>query len=207
MSRKTRIAILTAIGGLMSWTLLSVLLLLYGNDWWLSGLTTLTVLAWLAGLLVVMYQPGPIRAAATGAVIASAVYWMLTLGPWFSTNVGPTLLTSRLLAHAEPLLRGNVVQTQVVTWATTSSSPMYTTGSPYALTGSGIVSGQIAVSPPTTAIIAAPTAFAGSIFRQLGHWLFIWLIATVGGCAAFLMQWRYSQKQRATAATPPGASP
>jgi hypothetical protein len=196
MSRKTRIAILAAVGGLLSWALLSVVLLLYGNDWWLSGLTTLTVLVWLAGLLVVMYQQGPIRAAATGAVIASAVYWMLTLGPWFSTNVGPTLLTSRLLAIAEPSLRGNVPQTQVLTWATPLSPPVYSTGSggPYA--GSGVVSGQVVyASPPPATLVAAPIPLTSSVFQQLGHWLFTWLVAGLGGCAAILMQIRSRQRK------------
>ena len=96
---RTGIVILGACGVFIGWILVSLLLLLYGNDWLLSGLTTLTVFVWLAGLLVVMFQQGRVRAAATGAVIAAAAYWLLALGPWFSTNVGPTLLTSRLLAQ------------------------------------------------------------------------------------------------------------
>src|SRR6185295_2795738 len=114
---RTGIAILAAFGVFMGWILLSLLLLLYGNDWWLSGLTTLTVFAWLAGLLVVMFQQGRIRAAATGAVIAAAAYWLLALGPWFSTNVGPTLLTSRLLVSADVMLHGNSQSPQAVTWS------------------------------------------------------------------------------------------
>lgn len=208
MPPKTRIAILAAVAGLLTWTLLAALLLLYGNDWWLSGLTTLTVLAWLAGLLVVIYQQGGIRAAATGAVIASAVYWMLTLGPWFSTNVGPTLLTSRLLTQVEPLLRGNVTQTQVLTWATPLSAPVYSTGSGGSYSGSGAISGQIVYSsPPPTTFVATPFPLPASVFQQFGHWLFLWLLAAVGGCAALLMQkWSRQRKPNEAHVSAPGAA-
>ena len=96
--------VLAAAGVSMGWTLLAVVALLYGNEWWLSGLTTLTVFVWLAGLLAVAYQQGRVRAAALGAVIAAFTYWLLALGPWFSANVGATLLTSRVLAQVDILL-------------------------------------------------------------------------------------------------------
>ncbi|MFN0018678.1 MAG: hypothetical protein ACKVP0_10495 [Pirellulaceae bacterium] len=195
MSRSGMV-ILGVCGAFIGWMLLFLLLLLYGNEWWLSGVVTLTVFAWLAGLLIVLFQQGRLRVAATGAVISSAVYWMLTLGPWFSTNVGPALLTSRLLAHAEPLLRGNAPQTQVVTWATPMAPPIYSTGSGGPYSGSGVVTGQIVYSaPPPTTFFAAPIPPSASVFQQLGHWLFIWLVAGIGACAALLMQLRARQRK------------
>jgi len=105
MSR-TIFIVLVAAGICGVWSLLAILLLLYGNEWWLSGLTTLTVFVWLAGLLAVAYQHDSARAAALGAVVAAFAYWLLALGPWFSTNVGPALLTSRILRAADVALHG-----------------------------------------------------------------------------------------------------
>jgi hypothetical protein len=204
---RTRIAILGACGVIMVWTLLSLLLLLYGNDWWLSGLTTLTVFAWLAGLLVVMFQQGRIRAAATGAVIAAAAYWLLALGPWFSTNVGPTLLTSRGLAHLDVLLHGNLQQTQTLTWAMPQSAT-----APVYLTGSGIVTpGTIQTNlaaQTTLAFINSTTVTSGvSVFQSMGQWLTIWLCAALGSLAAILMQRRSARKHPRTSPIEPPATP
>jgi hypothetical protein len=192
ISPKLLIAILAPILAFMTWIALSVVLLLYGNDWWLSGLLTLTVFAWLAGLLVVVYQQGPVRAAAMGAVIASATYWLLALGPWFSTNVGPTLLTSRLLSHADMLLHGGVPQTQTLAVIAPTPATVYQSGGPYNISGSGAVTWSM----PTTTAIAVPAPLAGSVFQPLGHWLFIWLVAALGGFAAFAMQLRAQRKAK-----------
>lgn len=194
ISPKRLITILAPILAFMTWISLSVLLLLYGNDWWLSGLLTLTVFAWLAGLLVVVYQHGPVRAAAMGAVIASATYWLLALGPWFSTNVGPSLLTSRLLSYADTLLHGGAPQAQALIW--TSPSPIGSTGSTFPLGGPGGGSGQITFLPQGMTVLGTPTPLGSSIFQSLGHWLFIWLVAALGGFAAFAMQVRSQRKAK-----------
>ena len=204
MSPRTIIAVLAPIGAFMSWILISVFLLLYGNEWWLSGLTTLTVFAWLAGLLVVMYRQGSVRAAATGAVIASATYWLLAFGPWFSTNVGPTLLTSRLLASADVLLHGNS-QAQAVAVSYSTPPPAYVTG------GSGVITTntfQAAFVPQTYTLVASAAASpGGTVFQTLGQWLFTWLCAGFGGCAALLMQMRSERKRPRAAPSVVGESP
>ncbi len=190
ISPKRLIAILAPILAFMTWLALSVLLLLYGNDWWLSGLLTLTVFAWLAGLLVVVYQHGRVRAAAMGAVIASATYWLLALGPWFSTNVGPALLTSRLLSYADTLLHGGAQQAQALIW--TSPTPIST----IPLGGPGGGSGQFTFLPQGMTVLGTPTPLGSSVFQSLGHWLFIWLVAAFGGLAAFAMQVRSQRKAK-----------
>lgn len=208
---RTGMIILSVFGVFMGWTLVALLLLFYGNDWWLSGLTTLTVFAWLAGLLVVMFQQGRLRAAATGAVIAAAAYWLLALGPWFSTNVGPTLLTSRLLAQVDVMLHGNPQQLQAITWAApqpySSTGIVYMTGSP----GGNPHTIQPTFVPPTALGFATPMTQGSSVFQPLGHWLLIWLCAGVGGIAALLMLIRSEKRQPGAisneAATPPGAAP
>jgi hypothetical protein len=193
--RRTRVAVLTACGVFLVWMLLSVVLLLYGNDWWLSGLTTLTIFAWFAGLLVVMFQQGRVRAAATGAVIAAAAYWLLALGPWFSTNVGPTLLTSRGLAHLDVQLHGPPQQTQTLAW----TAPQSYTTSPVFVTGSGVDitnTIQAVVTPQALAFVnTATVAPGGSVFQALGQWLTIWLSAALGGLIALLMQMKSERKQ------------
>ena len=201
MAHKTHLLVFFILGCFFTWSLISLLLLLYGNDWWLSGLITLTVFAWLAGLLVVMFQQGRLRAIATGAVIAAAAYWLLALGPWFSTNVGPTLLTSRGFAHLDVLLHGNPQQTQTLTWAIPQTYP----ASPVYMTGSGVVTQgtiQTAIAPQSTLAFVNTTIVApgSSVFQVLGHWLTIWYCAAAGGCAALLMQMRSERKQ------PPGAA-
>lgn len=203
---RTGIAILGAFGVFMGWILLSLLLLLYGNDWWLSGLTTLTVFAWLGVLLVVMFQQGRVRAAATGAVIAAAAYWLLTLGPWFSANVGPTLLTSRLLASVDVMLHGNNQPAQSITWTYPPTQPAYINGGPGGVYTSNTF--QAAFVPQAyTLVTNAAAAPGGTVFQALGQWLFIWLCAGVGGCTALLMQMRSEKKQSRAAPAVVGESP
>ena len=200
---RTGMIILGVCGMFLGWTLIALLLLIYGNHWWLSGLTTLTVFVWLAGLLVVMFQQGRPRAAATGAVIAAAAYWLLALGPWFSMNVGPTLLTSRGLAHLNVLLHGNSQQTQTVAWSYPQTQPVFV--------GGGL--GPIQTSPLRQASLAMLNSNFGlqgnSVFQACGQWLTIWYCAAVGGCTALLMQVRSDRMQlRASTmdatASPPG---
>ena len=202
---RTGIAILGAFGVFMGWILLSLLLLLYGNDWWLSGLTTLTVFAWLAGLLIILYQQGPVRAAATGAVIAAAAYWLLALGPWFGANVGPTLLTSRLLASVDLMLHGNTQPAQALAWTYPPVQPAFINS------GSGVYTSntlQASFVPQTYTIVTnAAVSPGGTVFQSLGQWLFIWLCAGIGGCAALLMQMRSERKRPRAAPAVVGESP
>lgn len=212
---RTGMIFLGVCGMFMGWTLIALLLLLYGNDWWLSGLTTLTVFAWLGGLLVVMFQQGRVRAAGTGAIIAAAAYWLLALGPWFSTNVGPTLLTSRLLARVDVMLHGNPQQLQTLAW--TAPVPYSSTGNVY-FGGSGVVTTgnpagtiQTTLGPQTTLGFATTVIQGSSVFQPLGHWLLIWLSAGVGGLAVLLLLIRSERQQTRVipiaSATSPGAAP
>jgi len=198
MPRKTFWLVFAIVGSFSLWCAVTILFLLYGNDWWLSGLMTLTVFAWLAGLLVVLFQEERIRSVATGAVIASAAYWLLALGPWFGSNVGPSLLTSRCLASADLWLHGSPQQTQSIAWTSyPSSQPVY-------LTGSGVVNAIPSPGGPNSFAFINTTAVpaGGGTFQPVGHWMLVWLCAGIGGCAALVMQIFGDRKKR----TPRGSA-
>jgi hypothetical protein len=55
--------------------------LLYGNDWWLSAIMSVLMLAWLAGVLAAIYAPPSRRATILGAVVCGFLYILLALGP------------------------------------------------------------------------------------------------------------------------------
>src|SRR5687768_17280396 len=59
------------IGGI-AFVAVAVLALYYVNDWWLSGVVTASILAWLAGVLAAIYSRP--RAFVVGAVIAGFLY-------------------------------------------------------------------------------------------------------------------------------------
>ena len=184
----------------------------YANEWIASTLATVTVLAWLGLWLVAVYRREQVQAMAAGALVAGGAYWLLALGPWFNVNLGPTLLTSRLLAWLSAPTAQNGQQLAVYTSYTPVS---YTTGLPVQsgdvlLSGSGIVttSPQIAWSYPSPQV---PPALANASPRQnAGQWAFTWLFAVAGGGFAWLLAWRNAaaDSRRNTPATqPPEDSP
>lgn len=161
----------------------------YANDWVVSSLATATVLAWLAGWLVVVYRRERVRAAAIGAVIAGGIYWMLVLGPWFNVNIGPTLLTSRLLAW---ISAPSVPAGQQLAIYTSYTPVNYTTGFPiqsgdYLIGGSGTItaSPQVVWSYPT-AVQQSPAIVSVPARQIAGQWAFTWLFAMTGGGLAWL---------------------
>ncbi|HZL89871.1 MAG TPA: hypothetical protein VFB96_16005 [Pirellulaceae bacterium] len=162
----------------------------FANEWITSTLATATVLVWLALWLVVVYRRERVRAMAVGALVAGGVYWMLALGPWFNVNIGPTLLTTRLLAwiSAPPPQAGQppaVYTTYPVNYTTglpVQSSDLLLTGSGIVTTSSQPVWGY--PTPQTVPLIVnvSPRQFAG-------QWAFTWLFALAGGGLAWLLAW------------------
>lgn len=162
----------------------------FANELLVSSLVTVTVLFWLAGWLVIVYGNGRLRAAAIGAVVAGAAYWLLALGPWFETNIGSTLLTSRLLIWVETTYKQPDPQqaaNAVFTTLELDTGGYLTT---HALIGG---SGAVTTQPQyvITTIPQQPPPPAGlSNFQAAGHWSFAWLFALAGAVLAAVLQRR-----------------
>jgi hypothetical protein len=176
---------LWAAAGGSAFLVLGAAALLYGNDWWLSGLATVAFLAWLAGVLAACYAPPARRTILIGAVVAGFLYMLLALGPWFGTTVGPWLLTTRALVHIETKWLLRDAQPQVVYQLV----PTYSGPGGYTGGGSGVVTWPMTVTgggvwtsyPAMNSYV--PIAGGPTTFVAIGHWLCGVMAAVVGALA------------------------
>jgi hypothetical protein len=169
----------------------------FANEWVVSVLTSAAVLAWLCGWLVVAYGKGRVRAAAIGAVVAGAAYWLLAMGPWFQANIGSTLLTSRLLAWVEATHRQPAQPTAVNAVFTTLDLG----SGGYVAANTLVSSSGATTAPPQYVVTTIPqgplSPPAVSLFQLAGHWSFAWLCALAGGAlAAFLQEHRSGESRQ-----------
>ena len=174
------------VGGLSGFLLFAAAAMLYGNDWWLSGILTVSVVAWLAGVLAAIYSSAERRAPVLGAVAAGFLYVLLAVGPWFNANVSPWLVTTRALVHIETKWLGRESQQQLVYQTIV---PTGYTGAGYS--GIGFTGGSGFMQPqvwPNYSIATTTQAASGlSTFVAMGHWLCGWLSAALGMLAAAWM--------------------
>jgi hypothetical protein len=184
----------------------AVAVLYFANIWWLSGIVTLSIGAWLAGVL----------AALVAALAASLLYVTFALGPWFRSQVSPWLLTTRGLAvlehqvfqrpmadsllalqYAQPIPFGS---TAIPTggwpagWPAGSGSTLITTTN---------VSGGVVWATPT-ATIPVGTDLPATTLVQVGHWFCAWLAAGIGAIAVTWARRRASR--RSAAGCEPGSA-
>lgn len=152
-----------------------------------------TVLGWLAGWIIVAYGTGRVRAAAFGAVIGGGVYWLLAMGPWFNINVGPTLVTTRLLALAEARRPGQAYLIHAQT--STDLSAVTLVQARTEIFGGGVVT-----SPGWFYAVTASAPVGPSPFELTGQWAFTWLVAALGGLFAWFLAHRASPRATASAA-------
>ena len=79
----------------------------YANGWWVS--LTMSLLALTVGvvLLMALFRRGTVRAKAIGFLVGVIGYLTLLYAPWFSVQVGPYLVTSKLLDRMESAAASN----------------------------------------------------------------------------------------------------
>jgi hypothetical protein len=187
-------------------------ILYFANLWWLSGIVTLSIGMWLAGVLAALYGDAARRPAIVAALAASLLYVTFALGPWFRSQVSPWLLTTRGLAALEHRV---FKRPQADTFLTYAMQP-----NPYVSTGSTIpmggwpaggdstmitttnVSGSVVWALPTANIPPAADLPATTLV-QVGHWLCAWIAAGIGAVAVTWARRRASR--RSAAATGPEA--
>ncbi len=160
----------------------AALALIYANEWWLSGVLTVSILCWLGGVLAAIYSRAERRPALVGAVVVALLYVTLALGPWFRVQVGPWLVTSQALAYVEMKWPGReqpqTQQQQIVT-----SYPVFM-DSGVVLNSSYIVSTPTGTNTVVWTTPQTPSASIASRFVAIGHWLCGWIAAAIGGLAA-----------------------
>jgi hypothetical protein len=178
--------------------------LAYANEWWLSAIMTASIAAWLAGVVWAVYcRPGE-RVLALGAVIAGFLYILLALGPWFQTNIGPWLLTTRAFHYLE------------TKWLKPDSPPQGMTfnvpwfysggyGDPNSIfiSGSGVMPGYPQMGGATY-VVNTPTVSGPSAFAAVGHWLAAWACA---GGGAVVAGWIARRRNVSSSTTGPGENP
>ncbi|MCI0357762.1 MAG: hypothetical protein L0211_04650 [Planctomycetaceae bacterium] len=165
------------------------LALYYANAWWLSTVMSVSIAAWLAGVLAAIYSRPERRGVVIGAVLASFLYVLFALGPWFRVNVGPWLLTSQALAHVETKWLGRATADQQLLALANVVSPNTLT-----LDSSGTV--LVNVTGSITGTVNVPTVAHHSSFVVIGHWLCGWLSAALGALAASWMTRRQAARTR-----------
>lgn len=183
--------------------------LYFANVWWLSGIVTLSIGAWLAGVLGAIYGDPARRPALVAALAASLLYATFALGPWFRSQVSPWLLTTRGLAALEhqvfqrPL--AGVVLTypvQSIPYGSMGSTTMPLVGWPAGGGSTMITSTNISGSVvwATPAANVSPAAdLPATVLVQTGHWLCAWIAAGIGALAVAWARRRASRRDQAAA--------
>src|SRR5262245_27717965 len=154
---------------------LATLSIVYANAWLLSGLVTVSIACWLTGVLWTIYAPQERRAGPLGALAAGFLYVLLAFGPWFQTNVGPWLLTTRALVAIDANVLGHEQPQAASQDLPTAGNWVYTNG-----LSNTLAFPQANVRLWSTARTATGVATATPTVA-VGQWLFAWCAAAIGG--------------------------
>lgn len=175
--------------GLLSFAALACAALVRPGPQWLGVVVTLTVLMVGFQFIRAVLAMGESRAAAVGWLLFATTYLALTLAPWLGDNVGPNLLSSKAIAHAQATWRKDTMENYPVDYGRrininqlfgpnvvdgTSNTLVWTTdidlnGWSYRPVAQGWWGDQV-----------APV----NCFRASGQWLFAWLAGWLGAAIA-----------------------
>jgi hypothetical protein len=160
-------------------------ILYFANDWWLSGVVSVSLVCWLAGVLAAIYDRPDRRPVLICALAASFLYVVLTMGPWFREHVGPWLLTTRGLVALERHVFSREASADLYVVSQQIPNARFYAGSGWGttvdITGSGVVDNVFNVP---TATFLTPVNLGPSPLVMIGHWLIGWIAAGLGGWAA-----------------------
>lgn len=164
---------------------IAAFLIVRANVWWLSGVVTLSIGCWLAGVLYAIYLPPERRTPPLAALVCSFLYLLMAGGPWFETHVGPWLITTRALMAIDTHLLDHdrqsptTIRVGSTTWSQASLYTSYTIPQPAAW--------------QTVEIPIAPSV-------AMGQWLVAWCAAASG---AFAARWLRRERPAAAAQAQP----
>jgi hypothetical protein len=167
---------------------------------WASVIVSLTgaMLCW--QVLRVILTAGESRAAAIGWLLFAIGYLAIVMGPWLSTYLGPSLLSSRGLVYAQvqwhklPIDSGNPQAIQLYDWNGRININSIN-GIDIDSTSNTILMDSGWISYPAGSGVAE-SATAAHHFHLAGHWLFAWVAGWLGGLVAVQLQ-RYQSIRRA----------
>jgi hypothetical protein len=176
--------------GLVSFAALACAALVEPGDGWLSVVVTIVVFLGIGHALRAVLHGGESRAASVGWLVFVVGYLALALGPWIGEHIGPGLLSSKGLTHAQVRWRKEdpnnpSALNQVINLNTGDIDLSYMTSINSWVYLQGVPASGMAVPGPNH-------------FRLSGHWLFAWLAGWLGAALAV----RFHRRRAAAAESP-----
>ena len=165
---------------------------------WLSVVVSLTAAIFVWQAVRAAVGAGESRVAAIGWLVFAAAYLALTLGPWLSEQVGPTLLSSKGLAYAQENWRKESAQDYSAQYMRQLGLDIWgmmpTDGTSNTLYWTDYdLNGRINLTVGSPA--ASPAGIPVNIFRASGQWLFAWLAGWLGAAIAVFLYRRAAMAQ------------
>ncbi|HEX5103293.1 MAG TPA: hypothetical protein VFV87_05755 [Pirellulaceae bacterium] len=162
---------------------------------WTSVVVSLTVAMFAWQVLRAILTNDDSRAAAIGWIFFAAAYLAIVLGPWLSSRLGPQLLSSRALVHAQVNWRKESINLPLDEYQRRVGLDLW--GLPVEGRAPSLIFDTSGSALWTTQVISAgpsPTDSANH-FQLSGHWLCAWLAGWIGAVLAAQF-WRNGRSRR-----------
>lgn len=182
--------------GLTSFAGVACAALVQPGPGWTSIIVTLTAAVFAWQILRVVLLAGESRAAAIGWLLFAGGYLALVLAPWLGERVGPQLLSSKALAHAQTHWRKDGPHAAISDYQRMSVD-LYGVWAANPTANVWIDPGPQPTSWNLSNLTLAP-ADSATHFQLAGHWLCAWLAGWLGAVAA--VQCRRRQQHAAPSA-------